>query len=54
MKRLTEQQKKRLVILGSDLDALWNDLAASWSNSRSVFLRTVISEIIIDAQSIAA
>ena len=34
---LTEEQKKGLLIFGSDPDALWNDLAARWSNSRSVF-----------------
>jgi recombinase-like zinc beta ribbon protein len=44
---LTEEQKKRLLALGSDLPALWNDPAAPVELKKRI-LRTVISEIIVD------
>ena len=44
---LTEEQKKRLLALGSDLPALWNDPTAPVELKKRI-LRTVISEIIVD------
>jgi DNA invertase Pin-like site-specific DNA recombinase len=44
---LSEEQQKRLLALGSDLQTLWNDPAAPVELKKRI-LRTVISEIIVD------
>lgn len=49
---LTEEQQKRLLALGSDLETLWNDPAAPVELKKRI-LRTVISEIIVDVNDVS-
>jgi hypothetical protein len=42
-----EDQKRRLLSLGADLKALWNDLAAPAELKKRI-IRTVINEIVVD------
>lgn len=44
---LSEQQRQRLLQLGSDLDLLWNDPRASTPLKQRI-LRTVLEEIVVD------
>ncbi len=50
---LSEEQRQRLLTLGSDLDALWNDAGAPFELKKRI-LRTVINEIVVDVNKASA
>jgi hypothetical protein len=50
---LDENQRRRLLALGTDLHALWNDPAAPVELKKRI-LRTVVNEIIVDVNTISA
>jgi DNA invertase Pin-like site-specific DNA recombinase len=50
---LDENQRRRLLVLGADLHALWNDPAAPMELKKRI-LRTVVNEIIVDVNTASA